>query len=804
MGKHLYQDSAAEREANDVGRQFMNSSDVVGDMSRAYGTDLSSVQIHTDSSAAQMTAQRGVDAFSTGSDIFFGQGVFNQSDPASRGLLAHELSHSMQQGLGGGGSMQQSAPMGAEQGGFLDFFRRLFGIKSKEEKAAQAAADEKWQMEKAKKLSKLDAEDAQFARWKQESQAETDFLMAQPGFQLPTMDVTGTSEQVNLTQLLAQANEKGWSKYGAQSQGFDAHMTENFFRELSGRAVSTSKAENGDKLGNVFTGYRSMEDMMEVFNNHNEETTLRVLKPLMDLTVKGFTDKYPIHKMNAEKRQEMWPQVEHEMQSMIGLKQWGEKYGLTTLSPENQKKFDRQCVTYMQISSWALSMGRYQGLKSSLAQTYEMDIKDIENQLEGSSHTTEMNQRLNAVKEQINQSGEVVPYDQFKTVAAPLFPKRVQDPEQQIHYISRTIPGFGYNKDTNEVITPIPMADLKNLSRGDKKTLNRYADQLRSLSWLDENGRERRGGEYDASTADFMANFEEDFTYFSKMSGISSLLNAYDPKFLSKQKDARDLSDKAALANSTYTMMHNRAHYMNSSKNNRYQDQFGENDVAPTWYKRQILEQNNVLVENGPGTGKVKSGNKVYQNTQSHALAQMVENAKNMDPEALKDPKLMELVLKNFQTNFGAVLQSFDNASFDTLTSSALRGDGFGELGTYNTVLKGATGDMVAQLAEFAAGKDQVDDALVEECLNHIADQVVKPGAFHDFVLGGLDAFRQSAHFKDDPYKQSKFVMNNLVLRGIVPQLVAINPKLAHALMKAVNSGTSPCADRLRGLLSFV
>ena len=96
----VYLDPAAEREANDVGKKFMHSSDVVGDMSRAYGTDLSGVRLHTDGAAAQKAAQRGVDAFSTGGDIFFGHGAFDRNDPASQGLLAHELSHSLQQGFG--------------------------------------------------------------------------------------------------------------------------------------------------------------------------------------------------------------------------------------------------------------------------------------------------------------------------------------------------------------------------------------------------------------------------------------------------------------------------------------------------------------------------------------------------------------------------------------------------------------------------------------------------------------------------------------------------------------------------------
>ncbi len=121
----LHEDMAAEQEAVDVGRQFMNSTDVVGDMSRAYGQDLSGVRLHTDPGAAQKAEARGVDAFSTGRDIYFAEGAYDRSDPASRGLLAHELSHPLQQGVGGDASvMSQSAPVGAEQGGWRDWFRK--------------------------------------------------------------------------------------------------------------------------------------------------------------------------------------------------------------------------------------------------------------------------------------------------------------------------------------------------------------------------------------------------------------------------------------------------------------------------------------------------------------------------------------------------------------------------------------------------------------------------------------------------------------------------------------------------------
>ena len=135
MSKKLHLDMAAEREADEIGQKFRNSSDVVGDMSRAYGADLSSVKIHTDSGAADMVAQQGVDAFSTGTDVFFGRGAFNPGNADSRGLLAHELAHSLQQGVGGGmGAVQQSAPLGAAQGGWLsNLFRGKKKKKNQEE-----------------------------------------------------------------------------------------------------------------------------------------------------------------------------------------------------------------------------------------------------------------------------------------------------------------------------------------------------------------------------------------------------------------------------------------------------------------------------------------------------------------------------------------------------------------------------------------------------------------------------------------------------------------------------------------------
>ncbi len=129
MGKQLYKDLHAEQEANEAAARFMDSTDVIGDMSRAYGHDFSDVHIHTDESAAQRVEGTGVDALASGKDIFFGRNVFQQNDPTSRGLLAHELTHTMQQSPQSG--MEQSAPEGAQQGGLIDWFRKRFRSKKR-------------------------------------------------------------------------------------------------------------------------------------------------------------------------------------------------------------------------------------------------------------------------------------------------------------------------------------------------------------------------------------------------------------------------------------------------------------------------------------------------------------------------------------------------------------------------------------------------------------------------------------------------------------------------------------------------
>ena len=121
---------AAEWEANEIAFQFRDSHDVVGDMSRAYHTDFSGIRLHEDASAQARVGSAGTDALAAGSDIYFKKGILGGNDQASRGLLAHELAHTMQQGIVSG-NVAESAPAGAEQGGFLDKIKGWFGGKKK-------------------------------------------------------------------------------------------------------------------------------------------------------------------------------------------------------------------------------------------------------------------------------------------------------------------------------------------------------------------------------------------------------------------------------------------------------------------------------------------------------------------------------------------------------------------------------------------------------------------------------------------------------------------------------------------------
>ena len=69
-----------------------------GEMENKMGANFESVRIHTGDNAVQMSRDLNAKAFTSGSDIYFNSGNYNPKSKSGKHLLAHELTHVVQQG----------------------------------------------------------------------------------------------------------------------------------------------------------------------------------------------------------------------------------------------------------------------------------------------------------------------------------------------------------------------------------------------------------------------------------------------------------------------------------------------------------------------------------------------------------------------------------------------------------------------------------------------------------------------------------------------------------------------------------
>lgn len=80
---------------------------VAEELGAGFGADFSSVRVHADSEAAGVAQSLQAQAFSYGSDLYFGAGTYRPESSSGRELLAHELAHVVQAQSGsshGGGT----------------------------------------------------------------------------------------------------------------------------------------------------------------------------------------------------------------------------------------------------------------------------------------------------------------------------------------------------------------------------------------------------------------------------------------------------------------------------------------------------------------------------------------------------------------------------------------------------------------------------------------------------------------------------------------------------------------------------
>jgi len=82
-------------------------------MESRFETDLGGVKIHTGNEAIQMNRDLNAKAFTVGSDIYFNEGQYQPGSDHGKHLLAHELTHTVQQGPGIPSRIQRQAPAGS-------------------------------------------------------------------------------------------------------------------------------------------------------------------------------------------------------------------------------------------------------------------------------------------------------------------------------------------------------------------------------------------------------------------------------------------------------------------------------------------------------------------------------------------------------------------------------------------------------------------------------------------------------------------------------------------------------------------
>jgi peptidoglycan hydrolase-like protein with peptidoglycan-binding domain len=94
---HPHGNTLASQLTSNRGNGFALPSQTRNEMEHSFGTDFSGVNIHTDSTAVQMNKDLHAQAFTHGSDIYFNRGKYDTSSAAGKHLLAHELTHVVQQ-----------------------------------------------------------------------------------------------------------------------------------------------------------------------------------------------------------------------------------------------------------------------------------------------------------------------------------------------------------------------------------------------------------------------------------------------------------------------------------------------------------------------------------------------------------------------------------------------------------------------------------------------------------------------------------------------------------------------------------
>lgn len=98
VGREAAAPASVDRVLAGAGRPL--DSGVLSDMGQRFGHDFSRVRVHTGGVAAQSARDMNAHAYTVGRDIVFGSGQYAPETHTGRRMLAHELTHVVQQGSG--------------------------------------------------------------------------------------------------------------------------------------------------------------------------------------------------------------------------------------------------------------------------------------------------------------------------------------------------------------------------------------------------------------------------------------------------------------------------------------------------------------------------------------------------------------------------------------------------------------------------------------------------------------------------------------------------------------------------------
>jgi hypothetical protein len=96
-GSHTAKAGISQQIKSKTGKGRNLPKNTKAEMEASFGVDLSGVNIHTDRDAITMNKELGAQAFTHGKDIYFNSGKYNPGTTYGKHLLAHELTHVVQQ-----------------------------------------------------------------------------------------------------------------------------------------------------------------------------------------------------------------------------------------------------------------------------------------------------------------------------------------------------------------------------------------------------------------------------------------------------------------------------------------------------------------------------------------------------------------------------------------------------------------------------------------------------------------------------------------------------------------------------------